>query len=194
MRAGERALAAQFPGPHVKRRTKQLPTMPVSKGASPSQPHANLGPIKANDRIANPSTTGRTRSIVSSLRLTGRLLSNGVDRFNHGQSGVGRDAARPQLDRVKADGALRHAGSLGYRARAPEVFVAALAARPAPCRASAPAAMLPLAKEAVLPNIEPEPLYVGRSGSQDRSIRGLSLNPSRSARPEADGRATDVAG
>ena len=46
--------------------------------------------------------------------------------------------------------AVRPHGSLGYRAPAPEVFVPALAAWPAPRRASAPPAMLPLAKEALL--------------------------------------------
>jgi transposase InsO family protein len=46
--------------------------------------------------------------------------------------------------------AVRPHGSLGYRAPAPEVFVPALAAWPAPRRASAPPATLPLAKEARL--------------------------------------------
>jgi transposase InsO family protein len=46
--------------------------------------------------------------------------------------------------------AVRPHGSLGYRAPAPEVFVPALAAWPAPRRACAPPAMLPLAKEALL--------------------------------------------
>ena len=46
--------------------------------------------------------------------------------------------------------AVRPHGSLGYRAPAPEVFVPALAAWPAPRRASAPPATLPLAKETLL--------------------------------------------
>lgn len=46
--------------------------------------------------------------------------------------------------------AVRPHGSLGYRAPAPEVFVPALAAWPAPRRASVPPAILPLAKEALL--------------------------------------------
>jgi transposase InsO family protein len=46
--------------------------------------------------------------------------------------------------------AVRPHGSLGYRAPAPEVFVPALAAWPAPRAPSAPSAMPPLAKEAML--------------------------------------------
>lgn len=46
--------------------------------------------------------------------------------------------------------AVRPHGSLGYRAPAPEVFVPAFAAWPAPRALSAPPAMLPLAKEAML--------------------------------------------
>jgi putative transposase len=46
--------------------------------------------------------------------------------------------------------AVRPHASLGYRAPAPEVFVPALAAWPAPRRASAPPAMLPLAPKAML--------------------------------------------
>lgn len=45
---------------------------------------------------------------------------------------------------------VRPHGSLGYRAPAPEVFVPALAAWPAPRAPSAPPAMLQLAKEALL--------------------------------------------
>ena len=54
--------------------------------------------------------------------------------------------------------AVRPHAALGYKAPAPEVFVPALAAWPAPQPRPAPPAMLPVAPRPTLTNIEPGPL------------------------------------
>ena len=103
-----------------------------------------IAPVGAKTAYIEPGSPWENGYIGSfNARLRDELL-NGEIFYSLAEARVVIESWRRHFN------AVRPHGSLGYRAPAPEVFVPALAAWPAPRRACAPPAMLPLAKEALL--------------------------------------------